>query len=380
MKEEVLLMIPGPTNVPHRVLRALSKPMVGHRSDDFHRCFDEVTAGLKDVFRTKNGTYVFAASGTGAMEAALANTISPGGPVLCVSNGVFGDRFAKIAKAYGFDVTPLSFPPGVGADPDSLKKALGEKRFKAVTMQHNETSTGVLNDLQALAAVVRATDALLIVDAISGVLSAPLETDAWGIDLLIAGSQKAFMLPPGLAFLSVSERAWKAVETCKSPSFYFNLPAMRTAAEKSETAYTPALNLFFGLQEALEVIMEEGIEASIARHGKLRDAVRAGVRALGLTLLAEDWCASRSVTAIKAPAGIDEAKMRKWVRQQYSILMTGGQGALRGEIFRIGHLGYVFEPDVIATMAALERGLANAGYPVEPGKAVVAAQQVFAQA
>ena len=372
-------MIPGPTNVPHRVLRALSKPMVGHRSDDFHRCFDTCTARLKQVFRTNNDLFIFASSGTGAMEAALANTLSPGDSVLCLVNGVFGDRFSKIAKAYGADVTSLEFPTGVGADPDSLRKALKQKSFKAVTILHNETSTGVLNDLAALAPVVKETDALLIVDTISGVLSAPLEADQWGIDLLVGGSQKAFMLPPGLAFLAVSEKAWKAVETCKSPSFYFNLPAMRTAAEKSETAYTPAIGLFFGLDEALNVIFEEGIEASIARHGRLRDAVRAGLRALNLQLLAQDWCASRSVTAIHAPEGLDEAKMRKWIREQYAILMTGGQGALRGKIFRIGHLGYVFDPDVIATMGALEQGLANFGYPVETGKAVSAAQKVLAQ-
>ncbi len=380
MKEEVLLMIPGPTNVPQRVLRALSKPMVGHRSDDFHRCFEEVSAGLKEVFRTANDTFVFASSGTGAMEAAIANTISPGEAVLCLVNGVFGDRFGKIAQAYGAEVTRLEFPPGVGADPDSLRKALRGKAYKAVTMLHNETSTGVLNDVAALAAVVRETEALLIVDTISGVLSAPLETDQWGIDLLVGGSQKAFMLPPGLAFLAVSARAWRAVESCKSPSFYFNLPAMRTAAEKSETAYTPALGLFFGLQEALRVIQEEGIEGSVARHRRLRDAVRAGVRALGLELLAQDWCASCSVTAIHAPPGVEEAKMRKWIRENYAILLTGGQGALRGKIFRIGHLGYVFDPDVIATMAALEQGLASAGYRGETGRAVGAAQQVLARA
>jgi len=380
MKEEVLLMIPGPTNVPHRVLRALSKPMVGHRSDDFHNCFAEVTAGLKKVFRTENETFVFASSGTGAMEAAIANTVSPGDAVLCVSNGVFGDRWGEIARAYGGEVTMLNCEPGVGVTAEALKKALGQKRFKVLAMQHNETSTGVLNDLEALAPVVREAEVLWIVDSISGVLSAPLESDKWGIDMVVGGSQKAFMLPPGLAFLTVSERAWKAVEGCKSPSFYFNLRAMRTAAEKNETAYTPAVGLFFGLQEALKVIMEEGIEASIERHGRLRDAVRAGVRALGLELLAEDWCASRSVTAIKCPEGLDEAKMRKWVRQEYAILMTGGQKDLRGKIFRIGHLGYVFEPDVVATMAALERGLAKHGYAVKAGAAVQAAQQVFAQA
>jgi len=351
--------------------------MVGHRSADFKEAFAECTAGLKSVFKTQNDVFIFTSSGTGAMEAALANTISPGDAVLSVVNGVFGERLAKIAEVYGAQVERLEFAPGEAADPARLEQALGRRAFKAVTVTHNETSTGVLNDLETLARLVRQTDALLIVDTISGVLSAPLETDAWGIDLLISGSQKAFMLPPGLAFLAVSPRAWRAVEKCNSPVFYFSLKAMRKSAQLNETAYTPAVGLFFGLQEALRVIFEEGIEASIARHQLLRRAVRAGVRALRFELLAEECAASNSVTAIRAPAGLDEEKLRKTMRSKFSVLITGGQGDLKGKIFRIGHLGYVFEPDVIATFGALEQSLDIIGWPVELGKGVAACQQVF---
>lgn len=374
-------MIPGPSPVPSRVLQALSRPMIGHRTAEFRALMEEVTGGLRRVFQTRNDVIIFSSSGTGAMEAAVANMINPGDRVLVVTIGHFGERWVKLASTYGAAVERLDFEWGQAADPDVLRERLQRpdaKDIRAVLLTQNETSTGVCNDVQALAAVVREHGALAIVDAISGLLAIELRTDEWGVDAVVGGSQKAFMLPPGLGFLSVSPRAWDAVKKCSQPRFYFDLSAARRSLGDWQTPYTPAVNLFFGLREALAMVFEEGLESVYARHARLARAVRAAVGALGLRRFADPAHASNVVTAVEVPSGIDGAALLNMMNDGYDITIAGGQGPLKGRIFRIGHVGYVFERDILATIAALELSLRRAGMPVELGTGVAAAQEELA--
>jgi aspartate aminotransferase-like enzyme len=382
VRQDKLLMIPGPSVVPSRVLRALSEPPIGHRTAEFRALLEEVTRGLKEVFRTQNDVFVLSSSGTGAMEAAVANTVNPGDRVLVVVIGHFGERWVKLVSAYGAQVERLDFEWGQAADPDVLRSRLRQPDaddIRTVLLTQNETSTGVCNDVEALAAVVREHGALLIVDAISGLLGIELRTDEWGVDIVVGGSQKAFMLPPGLAFISVSDRAWEAVARCRQPRFYFDLPAARKALEDWQTPYTPAVNLFVGLREALRMAFEEGLDNIHARHRRLGRATRAAVQALGLQLLADPQRASDVVTAVRVPEGVDGSLLSRTMSQDYDITITGGQGALKGRIFRIGHVGHVFERDVLATLAALELALHKVGFPTQLGVGVAAAQKEFAE-
>ncbi len=354
--------------------------MIGHRTSEFRVLMEEVTDGLKRVFQTDNDVIILSSSGTGAMEAAVANMINPGDRVLAVTVGRFGERWVKLASVYGAAVERLDFQWGQAADPDVLRERLQRpdaEDIRAVLLTQNETSTGVCNDIQALAAVVREHGALVIVDAISGLLAIDLRTDEWGVDVVVGGSQKAFMLPPGLGFLSVSPRAWDAVEKCSQPRFYFDLTAARRSLEDRQTPYTPAVNLFVGLREALAMVFEEGLENVYARHARLARAVRAAVGALGLRLFADPAYASNVDTAVDVPSGIDGAGLLGMMNDGYDITIAGGQGPLKGRIFRIGHVGYVFERDILATIAALELSLRRAGMPVELGTGVAAAQKEF---
>lgn len=381
-KEKQQLLLPGPTPVPPRVLRAMSEPMINHRGPEFKKILEETTAGVKKVMQTENHVFMLTASGTGAMEAAVVNFISPGDKVLAVSVGVFGDRFAKIAQTFGADVEKLSFPMGQAADPKEIGDRLRQDRegaIKAVLITHNETSTGVLNDLEAVRREMGDHPALLIVDAVSGLAAAELKTDAWGLDVVIAGSQKAFMLPPGLSFISVGAKAWTAAEQCRAPRFYWDIRSAKKYFEKGQTPFTPAVSLFYGLREALAMMAEEGMEGCLARHLLLRDMVRAGIKALGLELLADDRCASPAVTAVKAPPGVEANLIRQIARERFNIILAGGQQTLDNKIFRIGHLGWVQPLDMIAALAAIEMTLPQVGIEVQPGAAVAAAQQVYRQ-
>ena len=378
MKKQYLLL-PGPTPVPSQVLRGLAKPMINHRGPEFKKLLIEVSEGLKEVFSTENEVLVFPSAGTGGMEAAVVNFVSPGEKVLVVSIGNFGDRFAEICRRFGAVVEKMDFPWGTAADPavleDRIKKDTG-KEIKAVFVTHNETSTGVTNDLPQLRAALGDHPALFIVDSVSGLGAMPLETDAWKLDVVVAGSQKSFMLPPGLSFVSVSERAWERAEKCTNPRYYWDLRAAREFAQKGQTPYTPALPQLTGLVESLKMIKEEGKENVIARHRMLRDMVRSGVRALGLSLLAEDDVASTAVTAVLAPEGIAADTIRSTMREKFNVVVAGGQSKLKNKIFRIGHLGYVQELDILAALAALEMSLALCGYQVNIGQGVRAAQEV----
>ncbi len=379
MEEKQYLMLPGPTPVPSGVLRALARPMINHRGPEFKALLEEVTDGLKKVFRTQNQVIIFPSAGTGAMEAAVANCVSPGDKVLVVSIGVFGERFAEIARRFGAQVEKLDFAWGTAADPAALAGVIKEDKnqeIKAVFVTHNETSTGVTNDVQGLRAALGDHPALFVVDAVSGLGAMELETDAWNLDVVVAGSQKSFMIPPGLSFLCLSPRAWEAAARCTNSRYYWDVEAARKMAEKGQTPYTPALPQISALAESLKMIEAEGLENIFARHRRLRDMVRQGARALGLELLARDEVASSAVTAILSPAGIGADTIRRVLREKFNVVVAGGQRQLQNKIFRIGHLGYVQDLDVIAALAALEMALACCGYKVELGQGVRAAQSV----
>lgn len=373
------LMIPGPTPVPSRVLTAMGKQMINHRGPSFSSIIKEIVDGVQWAYQTKNDIIVLTTSGTGGMESAIVNFLSPGDKVLSLNIGAFGNRFAKIAKAYGADVDEVKFERGKAVDLKTVEQKLSadkDKKIKAVLIQQNETSTGVLNDVKSVAELVHKHGALIIVDAVSGLLTAPLKVDEWGLDVVVSGSQKAFMVPPGLAFVSVNKKAWAVAETAKMPKFYFDFKAAMKFAEIGETPWTPAVSIIYGMQEAIRMLKEEGLENIFARHEKMTKAVRAGLRALGLKLLVEDdKIASRAVTPVFPPEGIEADKLRKAVREKYGVVLAGGQEDLKGKLFRIGHLGYIDQLELIAALAALEIEL---GTSVKKGSAVAAAEAVLA--
>ncbi len=374
------LMIPGPTPVPVNVLSAMSKNMINHRGPSYSKLFNEVVDGIKWAYQTKNDLIVLTASGTGGMEAAVVNFLSPGDKVVIMNIGAFGSRFVKIASTYGAVVVEIKSERGKAADIKKLEEVLTAdkgKEIKAVLFQMNETSTGVLNDVKKISETVQKHGALTIVDAVSGLLTAPLLTDEWGLDIVVSGSQKAFMVPPGLAFVSVSKKAWEASKTAKMPKFYFDLTKALTFAEKGENPWTPALSIIYGMKESLSMLKAEGLDAIFARHEKMSKAARAGLKALGLKLLAGDDVASKAVTAVFPPEGIDADGLRKAIREKFGVVLAGGQEELKGKLFRIGHLGYVDQLELVAAIAALEIGLGQMGSNVKKGAGVVAAEEVL---
>ncbi len=380
MQREKLLMTPGPTMIPHRVRETMARQIIHHRTKEFEHYFEKMNEGLKKVFQTQNPVLTLVSSGTCGMEAAVVNSFSPDDKVLVASTGVFGDRFVKIASRFGLDVKVISVPWGHGVDPKEIEDFLNGpdgKDVKGVLVTHNETSTGVANDLEKIGMVLKDRDCLFIVDAISSMGGMEVKTDEWGIDIAVAGSQKAFMLPPGLAFVSVSEKAWKAIEKSKLPKFYYDFLAYRKSLNNKTTPYTTAASLVIAASEAIEMMLEEGLENIFARHKNLGEACRAAVKAIGLQLFADENFASDLITAIKAPEGIDIEQVRKTMNLQYDIMIAGGQQNLKGKIIRIGHMGYVDGFDLIRTLVALELSLSKAGYPVELGTAVSAALKVL---
>ena len=375
--EDSLLLIPGPTPVPGPILRAQSRPMMNHRAPAFRQLLRAITDGLKPCFGTATDPLTLTASGTGGLEAALVNTLSPGDAVLAVVTGAFGQRFAEIATVYGATVDRLDVPWGQAADPAAVAARLAAKPYKAVLVTLNETSTGVVNPVQAVAAAAHEHGALVLVDAISGLLATPLETDAWGLDVVVAGSQKAFMIPPGLTFVTVSERAWAASKDARMPRFYFDLEAAQKYLGRGENPWTPAVSLLYALFEALELIEAEGLDPIQARHRRLRDGVRAGAQQLGLAPLANESCASPAVTALLAPEGVEGDALRKILRERYHCELAGGQGPLKGKILRFGHLGWVHEPQILAGLALLGQAMIEAGLDVNPAAATAAAREAM---
>ncbi len=357
------LRVPGPTPLPGEVLRVMSKQMINHRGVEFGQILSEVTAKLKQLFQTKSDVFLLTGSGTGGLEAAIVNTLSPGDKVLSVSIGVFGERFDAIARQFGAEVIPLGFEWGRAADADAVRQALhAEPGVKAVLVTHNETSTGVTNDLASISSVVKEFDKLLLVDAISGLGSINLPVDEWHCDVTVTGSQKGWRAPPGLAMVSMSEEAWRAQANAKMPRFYWDFTRAKSYLERGQTPWTPAITTVFALSVSLEMMLTEGLPNIIARHARLGTAARDGVKSLGLSLFAEESHASNTVTAVAASDGLDTRKMLKILREEHQIVLAGGQQRLDGKIFRIGHLGWVSGDDIETVISVLRVVLPQAGF------------------
>ena len=353
------LRTPGPIPVPEDILESMSSQMINHRGPEYKDLLYRATEGVKQIFETQNDLYIMTSSGTGAMEAAIVNTLSPGDKVVNVCVGVFGERFGEIAELFGAEVISLDFPYGSAADPDALRDTLNDNPdVKAVLVTHNETSTGVTNDLQAIAAVVKGEfDKLLLVDGISSVCSIPISTDAWGCDVVATASQKGWMLPPGLAFISFSERAWEAHAQAKMPRYYFDMAMYKSYYEIGQPPYTPAISVMFALDVALERLLDEGMGSIYERHATIGKLTRDGVKKLGLTLFPRESVASDTVTAVNVPDDVDGGKLVGALRDEHGVILTGGQGSLAGKIFRIGHLGYTTEREIQEVLDAIKQVL-----------------------
>jgi aspartate aminotransferase-like enzyme len=339
--------------------------MINHRGPQFGQMLNDITAKLKQVFQTKSDVFLLTGSGTGGLEAAIVNTLSPGDKVLSVSIGVFGERFGAIAGQFGAEVIPLRFEWGTAADADAVRQALeAEPKIKAVLVTHNETSTGVTNDLEAISSVVKEFDKLLLVDAISSLGSINLPVDDWHCDVVVTGSQKGWMIPPGLAMVSVSQEAWQAQAKARMPRFYWDFTQAKSYLEKAtaQTPWTPAISVVFGLSVSLDMMLKEGLANIFARHARVARATRNGAKSLGLSLFAEERHASNTVTAVAAADGLDTKKMLKILREEYKVILSGGQQKLDGKIFRIGHLGWVTEDDIKAVISAIKVVLPQAGF------------------
>ena len=372
------LFTPGPTPVPPQVLAALAEPVVHHRSPDFRPVYERCLARLREVSRTEHDVLLFTASGTGAFESAVANLVSPGEPQLVVSCGNFGERWAAMMAGYGAEVDHLRYAWGETPDPDDVRARLREREAKAVWVVHSETSTGVVSDLQPLAAAAREAGALIVVDAVSSLGAVRCETDAWGLDVVVSGSQKALMTPPGLALCAVSERAFAATGT--SPRYYFDWERTRTAQASLDAAFTPAVSLVAGLDVALGLLLEEGLEAVLERHIRLGRAARAGAKAMGLELFSPDEDRSAVVTAVRVPDGFSSDDVVSGLRDRFGMTIANGQGDLKGKIFRLGHIGWFDVFDITSSLAAVEIVLADLGADVERGMAVTAALEAYEHA
>lgn len=376
------LMTPGPTQVPPEVLLASARPIIHHRTAEYSELFARCIEGLKYVFQTENDVFCFASSGTGAMESAVVNLCSPGDQVLVCSSGKFGERWHQLAETYGLSPQLLEYEYGSPVDPADIAAALAANTgIKAVFITHSETSTGAVNDVEAIGNIVKRHDAVLVADSVSGLGSAEIKTDAWNVDVVVSGSQKALMLPPGLAFASVSDKAWELVERSTMPRYYFDWRKARKGLEQAKptTAFTPAVSLTVALDTALGMIREEGLDDLFARHRTMGRATREAVKAIGLELFSPDDEMCSSVTAVKVPADVDEGKLRKTMLDKYGVQLAGGQGTMKGNIFRVGHCGYYNYSDIIVSITALELALNELEYPVELGSGVARADQVFAE-
>ena len=357
------LRIPGPTPCPPEILQVLSKQMINHRGKEFASLIQRVTARLKDAFQTKNDVLILTCSGTGGMEAAIVNFLSAGDKVLSASNGSFGNRFADIAQRYGADVKRLTFEWGKAVEPDAVRQALkSDSKIKAVLITQNESSTGITNDVQTLSKIIKEYDKLLLIDAVSGLGAIDLKTDEWNCDVVVTASQKAWMVPPGLAMLSISPKAWVANATAKLPRYYFDLKKAKESLETNETPFTPAITVFYGLDVALDMMRQEGLPNVFARHIRVGKAARQGIKKLGLTLFADESYASNTVTAVNPPEGINPDTLRRILREEYQVILSGGQQTLTGKIFRIGHMGWVNEDDIKVTIEAIDKALSELGF------------------
>jgi aspartate aminotransferase-like enzyme len=370
-------MAPGPTPVPPEALAAGAAPVIHHRGPDFHELLLRTLARLREVCRTENDVLLFTASGSGAFESALVNLLSPGERVLVVTAGAFGDRWCKLAAAFGADVQELRYEWGETPQPEDLRGRLAETGADVVVVVHSETSTGVVADVQALARAARDGGALVVVDAVSSLGAVRLETDAWGLDVVVAGSQKALMTPPGLSLTTVSTAAWERSRSSTTPRFYFDWERMRAALEGGSTPFTPAVTLVASLDVALGLLLEEGLDAAFARHAALGRACREGAKAMGLELFSPDEEGSAVVTAILTPTGVDAKELRLELRDRFGITVAGAHGELGSRMFRIGHIGYYDVLDITTALTAVETLLVERGAAIEPGVAAGRALEAY---
>jgi len=376
--EKKYLFSPGPTMLPPEVLLRMAEPIMHHREPEFEKIFAEIREGLKYLFQTKNEVLIFTSSGTGAMEGAVSNILSKGDKAIVVRGGKFGERWGEICKAYGIGFIPVDVEWGKAVDPKRIKELLeSDPSIRAVYTQASETSTGVKHPIEAIADLVkRYEDKVIVVDAITGIGVFTIPTDAWGLDVVISGSQKAMMLPPGLSFAALSDKAWKLAEKSTLPKYYFDFKKELKNTKKNQSSYTPAISLFVGLRETLRMIREEGLEAIFHRHEKLAEATRRAVKALGLELYAPD-SPSNAVTAVKIPEGIDGEKLKDLFFEKFGITVAEGQDRAKGKIIRIAHLGYYERLDMVMVISALEMLLKEMGYPFELGTGVKAAEEIL---
>ena len=378
------LRVPGPTFVPQAVLNAAARPLINHRGPEFAALLAALTRALQDFLRTEGDVLLLSASGSGGMEAAVANTLSTGDKALLFVNGAFGERFNLICKAYGVDIRRVDVPWGRAIEPELVREELakekGREGAKAVLLTHNETSTGILNPLKEIAEAVRDAGKLLIVDSVSGAGAVPLEIDEWGIDVMITASQKAWGAPPGVSILTMSERAWKAYDRSNLPKAYFDLRAHKAALEKGSTPATPAITVIIALQESLRLMAEEGRESIIKRHRDLAYATRRALQSLSLSILADETYASPTCTAFRTPPRVDARNVVRVLRDNYDTIIAGGQGRLEGQVARVGHMGFVTLPDMLAFFSAIERALKDFNQPVEPGLAIAALLRAYGEA
>jgi serine---pyruvate transaminase len=380
MAEKRYLLTPGPTPVPPEVLAELAKPVIHHRERDYRDIYERCLARLRDVYRTQNDVLMFTTSGTGAFESAVANLTSPGDRQLVLSAGNFGERWAGMVRAFGADLVHTQLEWGETPEPEDLRAALDEAgNVKVVYLTHSETSTGVVCDVQALAAVAKGAGALVVVDAVSSLGAVPLESDAWGIDVVVSGSQKALMCPPGVAFASVSPAALEAAARSTSPRYVMDWERMRKAQSKLDAPFTPAIPIVRALDVALGLLLEEGLETAFDRHARLGRACREGAKAMGLELFSPDEERSAVVTAIRAPDGVDATEVVNGLRDRFGITIANGQAELKGKIFRIGHIGWFDVFDITTALAAVELVLADAGAEIERGVAVTRALEAWAE-
>lgn len=371
------LFTPGPTPVPEHIMLSMAEPLIHHRHPEFQELFKRVAENLRYLFQTSNDVLTLTSSGTGAMEAAVANLVSPGDTVIYVNGGKFGERWGELSRMYGANAVEILVDWGEAVTADQVREALKEHpEAKAIFVTHSETSTGVAIDVEKIARVVHEnSEAVIVVDGISAVGALEMRMDAWNLDVVVTGSQKGLMIPPGLAFIALNDRAWQLVERSRSPRYYFDLLRARKSFKENDTPWTPAISLFIGLDAALEMIRRETVEAIWRRHARLAAAVRAGIQALGLKLLSKS--PSNALTAVWNPEGCDVKLFNTALKSTYGITVAGGQGHLKGKIFRISHLGYYDELDVIGVVSAVELALRDAGYQFEAASGVSAAQQVF---
>ncbi len=376
MIKKTYLVSPGPVPIPEDALVEAAKPIIHHRTEIFSEIFMEVAEGMKYVFGTKQDVFILASSGTGAMEAAVANLLSPGDEVITINGGKFGERWGEIARAWGLNVHEIVLEWGQPFTGEQLAEELKKyPKTKAVFATLSETSSGSVYDIKSFAQATAKTDAVLVVDAISGLGATPCPMDEWGVDVLVAGSQKALMIPPGLAYIALSEKAWKLAEHSTLPKYYFDLKAYKKSLGKKTTPYTPAITLIIQQKKTLEFIKKIGLETLFEHHRILADATRAGVKAIGLELLSK--IPGNIATAVKVPEGVDGGALVKTVQKKYGVYIAGGQSHYKGKIFRIAHLGYMGAFDIITALSAVEMALDEQGYKFEMGASVKAAMEVF---